>query len=77
MSFERKRIHELEDRIEELTKALEDAVYLLNPTDEDMQKKAGVYRVVTALEKYRPEDVCKVDSYIGRVTESLLKEKNT
>jgi len=53
MSFERKRIHELEDRIEELTEALEDAVYLLNPTDEDMQKKAGVYRVVSALEKLK------------------------
>jgi hypothetical protein len=29
------------------------------------------------LEKYRPEDVCKMYSYIGRVIESLLKEKNT
>jgi len=53
MSFDRKRIHELEDRIEELTEALEEAVYLLNPTEEDMQKKAGVYRVVTALEKLK------------------------
>ena len=51
MSFERKRIHELEDRIKELTEALEEAVYLLDPSEEDMQKKAGVYRVVTALEK--------------------------
>ena len=53
MSFDRKRIHELEDRIEELTQALEEAVYLLNPTEEDIQKKAGVYRVVTALEKMK------------------------
>ena len=53
MSFDRKRIHELEDRIEELTQALEEAVYLLDPTEEDMQKKAGVYRVVTALEKMK------------------------
>ena len=37
----------------ELREALEDAVYLLNPTTEDMQKKAGVYRVVTALEKLK------------------------
>jgi len=37
--------------INELREALEEAVYLLNPTDEDMQKKAGVYRVVSALEK--------------------------
>jgi hypothetical protein len=35
----------------ELREALEEAVYLLNPTDEDTQEKAGVYRVVTALEK--------------------------
>jgi len=53
MSFDRKRIHELEDRIEELIQALEEAVYLLDPTEEDMQKKAGVYRVVTALEKLK------------------------
>ena len=53
MSFDRKRIHELEDRIKELIEALEEAVYLLNPTEEDIQKKAGVYRVVTALEKMK------------------------
>jgi len=57
MSFDRKRIHELEDRIEELedcieelTEALEEAVYLLDPTEEDMQKKTGLYRIATALE---------------------------
>jgi len=56
MSFERKRIHELEDRIKELTEALEEAVYLLNPTEEDMQKKAGVYRIATALEKLKEKN---------------------
>lgn len=39
--------------INELLEALEEAVYLLNPTDEDMQKKAGVYRIVSALEKLK------------------------
>jgi hypothetical protein len=34
----------------ELIEALEEAVYLLNPTEEDMQKKAGLYRITTALE---------------------------
>jgi hypothetical protein len=34
----------------ELIQALEDAVYLLNPTEEDMQKKTGLYRIATALE---------------------------
>ena len=43
-------------RIDELEEALEEAVYLLNPTDEDMQKKAGVYRVVTALEKLKEKN---------------------
>ena len=56
MSFDKKRIHELEDRIKELTEALEEAVYMLSPTDEDMQKKAGVYRVVTALEKLKEKN---------------------
>lgn len=40
----------------ELIAALEEAVYLLNPTEEDMQKKAGVYRVVTALEKLKEKN---------------------
>jgi len=40
----------------ELIQALEDAVYLLNPNDKDMQKKAGVYRVVTALEKLKEKN---------------------
>jgi poly(3-hydroxyalkanoate) synthetase len=39
-----------------MVEALEEAVYLLNPTDEDMQKKAGVYRVVTALEKLKEKN---------------------
>jgi len=43
-------------RIDELEGALEEAVYLLNPTDEDIQKKACVYRVVTALEKLREKN---------------------
>ena len=36
-----------------LVEALAEAVYLLDPTEEDMQKKAGVYRIVTALEKLK------------------------
>ena len=44
------------DEMSELIEALEDAVYLLNPTEEDMQKKAGVYRVVTALEKIKDKN---------------------
>jgi len=46
-----------EDETNELIQALEEAVYLLNPTEEDMQKKAGVYRIVTALEKVKEKNV--------------------
>jgi hypothetical protein len=42
---------EAADEIERLREALKEAVYLLNPTEEDMEKKAGVYRVVTALQQ--------------------------
>jgi hypothetical protein len=40
----------------ELIEALEEAVYLLNPTEEDMQNKAGVYRIVTALEMLKEKN---------------------
>jgi len=46
----------LKSRMRDAVEALEEAVYLLNPTDEDMQKKAGVYRVVTALEKLKEKN---------------------
>jgi len=41
------------DQLDELTEALEEAVYLLNPTNEDIHKKMGVYRVVSALDKLK------------------------
>ena len=44
------------DETNELIEALEEAVYLLAPTEEDMQKKAGVYRVVSALEKLKEKN---------------------
>ena len=44
------------DEMNELINALEEAVYLLAPTEEDMQKKAGVYRIVTALEKLKDKN---------------------
>jgi len=42
-----------QDETNELIEALEEAVYLLDPTEEDMDKEAGVYRIVTALEKLK------------------------
>lgn len=47
------RIMMLQSYLRDAIEALEEAVYFLEPTDEDMQKKAGVYRVVTALEKLK------------------------
>jgi len=44
------------EEVQALEEAVEEVAYLLNPTDEDMQKKAGVYRVVTALEKLREKN---------------------
>jgi len=44
------------EEFSEMLEAFEEAVYLLCPTDEDMQKKEGVYRVVTALEKLREKN---------------------
>ena len=55
-----------------MVEALEEAVYLLNPTDEDIQKKAGVYRVVTALEKLKEKT-----SKANRRTTRKAREKNT
>jgi len=49
-------LHFTKDETNELINALEEAVYLLNPTEEDMQKKGGVYRIVTALEKLKEKN---------------------
>ena len=43
------RIEELEAKLAKAVKALDEAVYLLDPDEEDMMIKAGVYRVVTTL----------------------------
>lgn len=52
----RELIHLTLEEMHEILGALEDAVYLLNPTEEDMQKKTGIYRVVTALEKLKEKN---------------------
>lgn len=41
------------EEVQELIGVLEEALYLLDPTEEDIEKKAGVYRVMTALEKLK------------------------
>ena len=44
------------EEMNETLLALSEAFYLLSPTDEDMQGKAGVYRIVTALEKLKEKN---------------------
>ena len=46
-----------ENETNELINALEEAVYLLDPTEEDMDKEAGVYRIVTALEHLKQKNL--------------------
>jgi hypothetical protein len=50
------RIEELEGKLAKAVEALDEAVYLLDPTEKDMTKKAGVYRIVTTLAELKGED---------------------
>jgi hypothetical protein len=49
------QVAEYEVSLDRATEALEEAVYLLNPTEKDMEKRAGVYRIVTTLNELRGE----------------------
>lgn len=40
---------EAADALERAVDALDEAVYLLRPDEEDMMRQAGVYRIVTTL----------------------------
>ena len=44
------------EEMHQMLEALEEAVHFIVPTEEDMQKKAGVYRVVKALEKLKEKN---------------------
>ena len=50
------RIEELEGKLSKAVEALDEAVYLLGPDEEDMMVKAGVYRVVTTLAELKGQD---------------------
>jgi hypothetical protein len=47
------QIEELEARLAKAMDALDEAVYLLAPDEEDMARRAGVYRIVTTLAELR------------------------
>jgi len=44
---------ELEAKLAKAVEALDEAVYLLAPNESDMEKEAGVYRVVTTIEELK------------------------
>lgn len=43
-------------RLDKAIQALEEAVYLLQPTEKDMEKRAGVYRIVTTLKELKENE---------------------
>ena len=50
------RVKELEAKLAKAVEALDEAVYRLAPDDKDMARKAGVYRIVTALAELKGQD---------------------
>ena len=47
---------ELEGKLVKAVEALGEAVYLLDPDEKDMARKAGVYRVVTTLAELKGQE---------------------
>ena len=47
IEFAVKRIEELEAKLAEAVEALGEAIYLLDPDEEDIAKETGLHRIVT------------------------------
>ena len=47
IEFAVKRIEELEAKLAKAVEALGEAIYLLDPDEEDIAKKTGLHRIVT------------------------------
>ena len=47
------RIEELEAKLEKAIEALDEAIYLLAPDEEDIAKKTGLYRIVKAFKELK------------------------
>lgn len=47
------RIEELEAKLAKAVEALDEAVYIIAPDDDDMMRQAGVYRIVTTLRELK------------------------
>jgi hypothetical protein len=46
---------DLQAKLAKALAALDEAIYMLNPDEEDMAKKAGVYRIVTTYKELKGE----------------------
>jgi hypothetical protein len=44
---DKRKIEELEAKLDKAIAALDEALYFLDPDEEDIAKKAGLYRIVT------------------------------
>lgn len=49
-------IMRLEAKLAKAVEALEEAIYLLDPEEEDIAKETGIYRVVTTCKELKGED---------------------
>jgi hypothetical protein len=49
------RIEELQTKLTKALAALDEAIYLLDPDEEDLAKEAGVYRIVTTYKELKGE----------------------
>ena len=47
------RIEELEAKLTQAVLALDEAIYLLDPDDEDIAKETGLHRIVTTIEELK------------------------
>lgn len=50
------RIEELEAALDKALDALDEAIYLLAPDEKDMERKAGVYRIVATYKDLKGQD---------------------
>ena len=49
------RIEELQAKLAKAIEALDEAIYLLDPDEEDITKEAGLYRIVKAFKELKGE----------------------
>jgi hypothetical protein len=50
---DKRKIEELEAKLTKAIAALDEAIYLLHPDEDDMAKEAGVYRIVTTYKELK------------------------